>query len=161
MENIKVIVSEIDGIVTEDMVPIDEIVNVPFKIYNVKDFEAVNEIRKYFKFAFISSDPQVNYNLCRKKNIPFFYDRKKKKNALIAIMQKYSVAPDEVLYVGNKLSDIECMQLIPLSFCTEDSPGIIKNLASYVSPIYGGAGVLCDIYEHILPEINRRIRLDK
>jgi 3-deoxy-D-manno-octulosonate 8-phosphate phosphatase KdsC-like HAD superfamily phosphatase len=160
LEKIKVIVSEIDGIVTEDMVPIDELGNVPFKIYNVKDFEAVNELRKHFKFVFISSDPAVNYNLCRKKNIPFFYDRKKK-NALVAIMKKYSVVPDEMLYIGNKLSDIECMQQIPLSFCTEDSPGVIKNLASYVSHVYGGAGVLCDIYEKLMPEINRRTRLDK
>ena len=102
----------------------------------------------------------MNYNLCRKKNIPFFYDKKKKK-ALVVIMNRYSVAPDEVLYIGNKLSDMECMQQIPLSFCPEDSPGIVKNLASYVSHVYGGAGVLCDIYEHLLPEINRRIRLDK
>ncbi len=160
MEKIKVIVSEIDGIVTEDMVPIDELVNVPFKVYNVKDFEAVNELRKHFKFVFISSDPSVNYNLCRKKNIPFFHD-KKKKNALVAIMKKYSVVPDEVLYIGNKLSDMECMQQIPMSFCTEDSPGMIKKLASYVSPVYGGAGVLCDVYEQLMPEINRRIRLDK
>lgn len=160
MENIKVIISEIDGVVTEDMQPIDELVNTPFKIYYMKDFEVVNELKRHFKFVFVAADPSVNYNLCRKKSIPF-YNRDTKLQAVKEIMTRYSVTPDEVVYVGCKFSDIECMQLVPRSFCPDDSPSEIKNLASTILPTYGGGGVLCALYDIMKPEINRRLRLDK
>jgi len=160
LEKIKVIISEIDGVVTEDLQPIDELVNTPFKMYNMKDFEAVNELRKHFKFVFISSDMNVNYNFCRKKNIPFF-NRKTKMESVLEVMKRYTVTPEEVIYIGCKYSDIECMKLIPNSACPADSPSMVSSLASYIVPVYGGAGVLCDVYEMLIPEINRRLRTDK
>ena len=44
-DNIKVIVSEIDGIVTEHLSGIGEMGITMFKQYYIKDFDAINQIK--------------------------------------------------------------------------------------------------------------------
>jgi 3-deoxy-D-manno-octulosonate 8-phosphate phosphatase KdsC-like HAD superfamily phosphatase len=53
LKKIKVIVSEVDGIVTEHLSAIDPMGYVVFKQYYMKDFEAINELKKNFIFVFL------------------------------------------------------------------------------------------------------------
>ena len=156
LKNVTVIVSEVDGIITEHLTPIDELGNTPFKLFYMKDFEAVNEIKKTFKFVFISSDNSVSYNLFRSKNIPFYWAPKDKKSAILSIRKKYNAKADNLLYIGNSYSDLGCIHLTPLSGCPEDAVVDIKINASFVLPVLGGAGVLCELYQLLKPEILRR-----
>jgi 3-deoxy-D-manno-octulosonate 8-phosphate phosphatase KdsC-like HAD superfamily phosphatase len=146
-KDIKVIVSAVDGIITEHLSPLDELGNTLFKSYCMKDFEALNEIKKMYKFVFISKDQVISYNLFRRKSIPFYYAPKSKKEGLVKIMRKYDVTPEHIIYVGCSYSDIENMNMAEISFCTEDSPDSVKNVADRVLPYYGGCGVLCGLYE--------------
>ncbi len=111
-KDIKIIVSAVDGVITDGFSPTDELVNTPFKNYCMRDLEAINEIKKIYKFIFISQDNSVNYNFFRRKNIPFYYapgGDKNKKKMFVDIMKKYNVKPDNVMYIGCSYSDIECM----------------------------------------------------
>ena len=146
-DNIKVIVSAVDGIITEGLSPIDELGNTLFKNYYMKDFEAVNELKKIYKFVFISKDLAINYSLFRRKSIPFYYAPQNKKEKLVEIIRKYGITPENVMYIGCSYSDIESMNLAEISFCTEDSPDSVKSVADYVFHCYGGAGALCELYE--------------
>jgi len=89
ISKIKIIISEIDGIITDGSIPIDELGYTPFKNYCLKDFEAINKIKSMFKFIFISNNSSVNYNLCRKKNIPFSHSTNKKQTIIKAV-KKYN-----------------------------------------------------------------------
>ena len=71
-KNAKLIVSEIDGIITDGRYAEDEIGNIIYKVYNSKDFDAINELKKHFKFVFLSSDNKINYNMCKRRNISFY-----------------------------------------------------------------------------------------
>jgi len=152
-KDLKIVVSAVDGIITDGMAPIDELQNIPFKNYCMKDFEAINEIKKSFKFVFISSDNNVNYNLFRSKNIPFYWapgtggNYKTKIKVLSEIMQKYGLKPQNVLYVGCSYSDVECMHLAEVAFCTKDSPATVNHAADYMVPTMAGQGVLAELYE--------------
>ena len=157
-EKIKIIVSEVDGIVTEGMDSIDTAGFKVMKSFYMKDFEAINEIKKHFKFIFLSRDPYVSVNLCRQKNIPFFYDKDKIK-ALRIIMTKYGVTPDEVVYIGCTYSDIKCVEMVPISLCPADAVLPIKVRSQVFEDIYGGTGVICGLLDTILsPEILARQR---
>lgn len=156
-KDLQVIVSAVDGIITDGFLPIDELQNTPFKYYCMRDFEAINEIKKTYKFVFISSDNAVNYNLMRAKNIPFYYAPKDKIKSFTDIMRRYNVKPDNVMYIGCSYSDIECMHLAEVSLCTEDTPRTVNLAADYVIPAYAGEGVLCELYEilkYIIKECN-------
>lgn len=158
-EKIKVIVSEVDGVITDHISCIDELGNVPFKCYYMKDFEFINELKKTFTFVFLSSDNAVSYHLCRRKNIPFYYAPKDKKGTLIKIMRKYNITPEEVIYIGSSFSDLECIQMIPFSLCPVDAVNDAKTICYHVLDNYGGGGVLEDVYSLLKPEILRRKRL--
>ena len=148
MDNIKLIVSEVDGVITDGLAPIDELGNIPFKNFYLEDFDSINELKKACNFVFLSSDNAINYNLFRNKKIPFYWAQlKSKKDILLGILRRYNVTPEETIYIGSKASDIECMKLVPLSFCPEDSPKSIASIGSTLSS-KAGKGVLTELYFH-------------
>jgi len=161
-KNIKLIVSVIDGIITEDMCPIDELGNVPYKSFYMRDFEAINELKKYFKFVFLSSDNKVTYHLCKRKQIPFFWANrnskfKTKMDCMAEIRTKYHVSLDEILFIGYSYSDVECAQMSGACVCGVDASKKIKDISvktGMVIDLFGGTGIISSLYEDVLyPEI--------
>lgn len=147
LTNIKLIISEVDGIITEHLTAIGEL-NIPmFKQFYMKDFEAINMIKKHWGFVFLSSDAAINMSLCKKRNLPFYHADRNKKEIYSKIVSRFGITPDNVLYIGNSYSDIECMQLSGTSMCPEDGVSRVKNTVDHVIPVYSGGGVLCYVYE--------------
>lgn len=147
LNSIKLVISEVDGIITEGLVGFGEM-NIPmFKQFYVKDFEAINIIKKNWKFAFMSSDAAINMSLCRKRSISFFHAAGQKLHTYNNVLRHFGVTADNVLYVGSSYSDIECIRPSSVSMCPEDAAPQVKNAVDHVIPIYGGAGVLCYVCE--------------
>jgi len=146
-KDIKIIVSAMDGIITEDMTAFDAMGNIIFKQYYMKDFEVINILKKTFKFAFISVDNYINYSICKNKNIPFFHAPRSKVKVLTDIIRRYDLTPENVLYVGCSYSDIEAIKLAEVTFCPSDAPESVRNSVTYSLSTYGGGGVLCELYE--------------
>ena len=154
---IKIVVSEVDGIITNGESYYDALASVPLKTFCMKDFEAINEIKKEFKFIFLSSAAYVSEYLCKKKNIPFYHSPRNKLEGMKKILSYYSVTPEEVMFVGNMYTDIECIKMIPLSICPDDSVAEVKERSLIHTYSFGGYGVLSEIYDgYLKPEINRR-----
>jgi len=148
LSNIKLVVSEVDGIITEHLVGYGELNTVMFKQFYTKDFEAINLIKKQgWRFAFLSSDASISLSLCKKRNIPFYHAERNKKTVLINLLKRFNLTPDNILYIGNSYSDTECTQLAGVSMCPEDAVPQVKNLSDRVIPVYSGTGVLCYVYE--------------
>lgn len=158
-KKIKMIALEIDGVITEGLVCITDMPSVAFKQYNLKDFEAIDELKNTFKVVVVSSDWAVNKNLCASRHIPFFC-MKTKKEALSKAMIKYGVTPEEVVYVGHSFSDIDNCRMIPFSLCPSDAVSDIKNCC-HVLESFAGYGVMAEIYDLLKNEIIRRKKLDK
>ena len=156
-KDIKLIVSEIDGIITEGLSGIGEFNTTMFKEFYIKDFEAINLIKKYWTFVALSSDAAVNASLCRKRNIPFFFAERSKFDLYKQILMRYNVNADNVLYIGNSYSDIDCLRASAFSVCPEDAVIQVKNTVDHVAPIYGGNGVICYVYE-MLEKFRLQIR---
>jgi len=158
LRRIKIIVSEVEGILTQGWVPIDELGNNPFKLFYYRDFEAINLLKPHFKIVFISTDNKISYNLMRNKQLPFYFDPKNKKQALLSALKRYSFGPEDAAYIGSSYTDLDCMRQIPFSMCPEDAVDPIKELSEVVLPIYGGDGVFCKVYDLMRQEIQRRNR---
>ena len=141
MKEIKLIVSEIDGVLTDGTSAVDNMGNILFKNIFLADFEAINKIKSNYIFVFMSSDNYVNYNLLQKKNIPFYWAKNDKRETLLSILRHYNITVDDVLYIGSKLSDISCMTLVPTSFCTNKS---VKDFKTFDTP--AGYGIITELY---------------
>ncbi len=156
---IKFVLSEIDGVITEHMSAIGEMGITLFKTYYMKDFDAINLIKKEFGFAFISKDADISMSLCKKKNLAFFYAERDKREMYQKVLRRYSLSPDNVLYIGNNYSDVACMKLSGISICPEDAVVEAKNVSDIVVPDIGGTGVICSVYELLKSEIKDRLIL--
>jgi len=151
--NIEIIVSEVDGIITNGVDAIDAMNNTIFKSYHAMDLEVINLIKPYFTFVFLSSDPAISYGVMRSRNIPFYFTKTKsdkKVDVLHKIISKYNTTPENLLYIGSKYSDDKCMKLAEFSVSPYDGATPIKNMANYISPVSGGYGVICDVYELLM-----------
>lgn len=137
---IKLIVSEIDGVITSGISQIDNVGITLFKDFYLGDFEAINKLKSSFQFVFLSADNNVNYNLCARKHIPFYWAPKDKRATLLEILRHYNYSAEETLYIGSFISDISCMRMIPLSFCTNVLLGFNTFKTS------AGKGVLTELY---------------
>lgn len=146
-DDIKLVVSEVDGIITEHLIAFGEINTVMFKQFYMKDFEAINLIKKDWGFAFLSADANISLSLCKKRNIPFFFAEKSKREVYNQILQRYSLTPDNILYIGSSYSDINCIQMSGISMCPEDAVPQVKAMVDHVIPVYSGTGILCYVYE--------------
>lgn len=147
--DIKLIISEIDGIITNGLRTEDEMGHVLFKSFNVKDLAAINELKKSYKFVFLSDDNSINYNFCRRKNIPFYWaqNEEEKYEYLVKIMQRYSCIPDQVVFVASKVSDKKCAQLIPKSICPDDSGLVLKSACFTTFKNKSGEGILTELLD--------------
>ena len=149
-KNIEIIVSEVDGIITDDRNSTDTMNNILFKNYCAKDFDIINVIKPYYTVVFLVEDPTISYGVMRSKNIPFYFTKNKyelKVDILSKILNKYNTTPEHLLYIGSRMSDIECMHLSEFSVVANDSISPLRTIANYVSPAQGGHGVIASVYD--------------
>ena len=137
---IKLIVSEIDGVITSGVSQIDNVGITLFKDFYLGDFEAINKLKSNFQFVFLSADNNVSYNICARKHIPFYWAPKDKRTTLLEILRHYNYSAEETFYIGSFISDVPCMRMIPSSFCTNPLLGFntFKTTA--------GKGILTELY---------------
>ncbi|MHA2219815.1 MAG: hypothetical protein ACXACY_28280 [Candidatus Hodarchaeales archaeon] len=146
-EKVKLIISEIDGVITDGRRVEDEMGTVLYKSFYAQDFSAINEIKKKFKFVFLSDDNHINYNMCRRRNIPFFWAKtsQEKYRKTIEILKRYECTPEEVIYIASKISDKECIKLIPKSLCADNAGNYLKEKcwASFIAE--AGKGIMAEL----------------
>ena len=159
-KKIKLVAFDLDGVVNEGITGFGEMGIVLFKQYNMKDFEAINELKKTFQVAVVSTDSSINYSVCKTKKISFFVNSKSKKDALSKAMVRYGATPDEVVYIGNSFSDLESCKMIPFSLCPSDAVGEVRNCCHTLES-FAGYGVVAEVYDLLKSEIIRRRTLDK
>ncbi len=159
--NIDIIVSEIDGILTDGFKPIDNMNLCLFKNYCEKDFEVINELKKFFTVVFLSSDADVSYNVMRTRNIPAYFVKSNETKFDVLtkkIMPRYNMRPENLLYIGNKLSDVSCMNYAEYSFTIPASVSKVVIASNGTIPGASGKGIITKLYEALLPELEKRTR---
>lgn len=67
-----------------------------------------------------------------------------------ALLRKYQLREDEVLYMGDDIPDYEIMQRCGLPCCPADSAPEIKAISKYISPVNGGDGCGRDVISQVL-----------
>ncbi len=65
-------------------------------------------------------------------------------------IEKYSLQPDEVLYMGDDLTDYYVMQAAGFAACPADAASEIKAIAHYISERPAAEGCVRDIIEQVL-----------
>ena len=139
MKNIKIFITDCDGVLTDaGMYYFSN--GLEAKKFNTRDGMAFSILRKKEIIIGIitGEDNDIIKNRAKKLNMDFLYE----------ICKKYSVNKKNILYVGDDLNDLEIMKNVGYSCCPADACQEIKEIANYTCIKSGGDGVIREIVDN-------------
>tara|TARA_B110000483_G_C18145193_1_gene523124 strand:+ start:803 stop:1339 length:537 start_codon:yes stop_codon:yes gene_type:complete len=161
----KLIILDIDGVMTDGKKFYTGDGNILCKQYNDKDFTAIKRfLALNINICFLSGD-NWNKTMADNRNINFYSGRinngKMSKSEIFnKILEDYTLKNDEVIYVGDDIFDIEVLKIVKEGFCPNDSPSDVKKVSTVINK-NGGDGVVAALFEILLerkvivsPDIN-------
>ena len=152
MENIKILVLDVDGTLTDGKLYMDDKDNA-LKAFNVRDgFAIVNWLKLGGEVAIITGK---NSNIVerRAKELGIKYvvqGSKNKTQDLKKILERLNLSFENVAYMGDDLNDIGLMKKIALPACPHDAVVEVLESCKFISNKNGGEGAVRDLLEHIM-----------
>jgi 3-deoxy-D-manno-octulosonate 8-phosphate phosphatase (KDO 8-P phosphatase) len=152
LKQIKAFAFDVDGVLTNGMVLVSESGDL-LRSYNAKDGQAIRmAVEHGYKVAIITGGvsptipkrfhPMGVFDIYLKSydKLPDFED----------FCAKYNLQPNEVLFVGDDIPDIEIMQHCGLACCPADAVPEVKAAAHYISSQAGGDGCARDVISQVM-----------
>ena len=144
---IRLVVFDIDGVITDGTVIVD-VNGTEQKKINLKDVDAIFELhREGFRLAAITGENTeiVRYFENRFPWDHFYRGAKKKTEILQEIEQKEQIQPKEICYVGDGKYDVEPLEHAGLGICPADAIDRAKQAANMILQKDGGQGCLWEL----------------
>ncbi|GAB6398278.1 HAD family hydrolase [Faecalimonas mobilis] len=154
MKNIKILVIDVDGTMTDAGIYYDEHGN-ELKKFCTKDAAAFFVAHKLgIKIMVLTGRECIaTTRRMQEMKVEYLYQNIKDKSTFLRkFMQMNSISKDELGYIGDDLNDYPPMQLAGFVGCPADSCQEIKEIANYVSHVKGGQGAVRDIIEYLFRE---------
>ncbi len=151
-KSIKTFVFDIDGVLAGDTLLIQE-GGVITRNMNSKDGYALQlAIQKGYRIAIVSggSSEAVKMRLERLGVKDIFLQVPNKKEKLVEYASQHHLQWAEVLYMGDDMPDLQCLQIVGLPCCPANAATEIKQISKYISPLEGGGGCARDVIEKVL-----------
>jgi len=151
LKNIKLIIYDFDGVMTNNKVYIDQDGNEMVQV-NRADGLGVAKIKDLGIQQIIISTEQNSVVSARamKLGIPCLKGINNKKEALLNYCQKNGVNINDVAYIGNDINDKDAMEIARIRFCPADAHETIKEISDRVLNRNGGDGVIRELLDILI-----------
>ena len=150
LEKIKLLILDVDGVLTDGKIVIGND-GEEFKFFNVKDGLGIKNVKKLgIKVAIITSK-QSKIVEVRMKSLGItdvFQGQKNKVSSYKKLLEKYSLSPEEVGYMGDDLPDLPLLDRSGCAFIPKDANKLLCKYADYQCNTRGGEGAVrevCDL----------------
>lgn len=152
LTKIKAFVFDVDGVLSPNTVPVDSN-GMPSRMANVKDGYAIQlACKRGYHLAIISGADsetvRIRYKLLGIEDI--FMRSSHKIGILRDWMMTCGLTPDQVMYAGDDVPDLECMHFVGLPVAPADASTDAIEAALYITRCNGGHGVARDIIEQVM-----------
>ena len=157
IKNIKLIITDVDGVLTNGKIYIDNN-NNESKGFHVDDGAGVALARLAgIPIAFLSGRYSESTTIrARELKIKYCYQGKLDKiTGFNEIIDKYNVKPNEVCYIGDGLIDLPPMDIAGFTISVPNAHPMVKKQSNYTTSCSGGNGVLLEVIELILKHQNK------
>lgn len=144
--NIKLIISDFDGVMTDNRVMIDEMGQETVYVSRA-DGQAIHML-KDMGINLVIMSTEVNGVVgkrAEKLNVECIQSIKDKKSCLKKYCEERNISLDNVAYVGNDINDLGAMELACVKIVPNDAYEEVKQIADYVTDAKGGYGVIREI----------------
>lgn len=152
---IKLLILDVDGVLTDGTKVYDREHNPIHKTFRCKDFTAIKRfIAAGVKVIMLSGDAW-NRDMAQKRNIPFYCTRGDdlsldKSRYISHLESTYNVKSENMAFVGDDYFDLSMFKKLFWSFSPSDAPQIIKDNSLYVLKSRGGEGVIVELYDFLV-----------
>lgn len=152
-EKIKYIISDFDGIMTDNFVFISDSLEMSKKI-SYKDIMAIALLRKTNRnIIYISGDknPIIDMLKDRFKLETSYQDIRKKIDVLKNIIKEYNLSQDEYIYIGDDVNDLECLEFAKNKITVPHAVNKVKEIENIqITEAAGGNGAFREVVDCIL-----------
>ena len=148
-EKIEGIVFDFDGVFTDNHVIVHEDGSEAV-ICSRSDGMGISVLKKYgFPLLVLSKEKNpVIQKRCKKLGIPCAHDIDDKKTFLMMWLDKHEINPQNVIYLGNDINDIDCLNFVGCGVVVADAHEDAKKVSRIILKNNGGQGAvreLCDL----------------
>jgi len=154
LERIKLIITDVDGVLTAGEIIIPPSGGGDLKIWNVRDRLAFAMLRlagSSFKLAFVTGRSSADVSSRASELGAVLYDNcADKRDAFNKITTSLSLAPDEVAALGDDIIDIPMLKLSGVAVCPSDAHPEVKKICDIVLKSAGGKGAFREFTEMLL-----------
>ncbi|MBN2455109.1 MAG: HAD hydrolase family protein [Sedimentisphaerales bacterium] len=157
LENIQMLILDVDGVLTDGTI----IVNADgteSKSFSALDGHGIRLWKRSgLKVAFLSgrkSEPTVH----RARQLEVDYvleDCHDKLKTLKNLLEKLSLAPEEIAYIGDDWPDLPVIKYVGFGVATANAAEEVKQHADYITTSKGGNGAIRETVEYILKNNNK------
>lgn len=152
LSKIKTFIFDVDGVYTNGQVLVTD--NGEFyRMVDIKDgYATTKAVKSGFRIIIISGG--------RSEGIRARFERlgvtevhlgvENKLEVFRKLQMESGLDPDQTLYMGDDIPDLEVMGQVALPVCPADAVPEIKSICKYVSPLKGGCGCVRDVLEKAL-----------
>lgn len=149
---VKAFVFDVDGVFTDGgIIPLT---NGDFiRQYNSKDGYAVTyAIKSGYPVAIITGGRGDSLEMrFRMLGVTSFHPNiSDKLTVLKEFMKEQSLRPEEVMYMGDDIPDLDAMKHVGMPVCPADAVSEVLEASRYVSQFDGGHGCVRDVIEQVL-----------
>ena len=147
---IKMVITDFDGIVTDNCVYIDSKGEMTRKL-NFKDVMAFSILKKKgYKIAIISGEENSAIKVLDEKfNLDEVYENIRIKiDVLKSIIDKYNLKSDEYLYIGDDINDVEALEFAQYKITVPDAVKRVKDILNIQQTTQrGGDGAFREVVD--------------
>ncbi len=154
MKQIKAIITDVDGVLTDGGIYYDSAGN-EIKKFNAKDGMAIGMLHKANMKVGLITGRHSEMVIRRAKELGFDFHVHGIKNKLIHFQKfkdQFQLQNTEIAYIGDDINDLPVMSLCGLKACPSDAPEYIKKQVDYITQKRGGEGAFREFSDWILQE---------
>ncbi len=152
LKKIRALVFDVDGVLSAETIGMAAD-GTPLRTVNIKDGYALQLAVKCGLHVAIITGANVEAVRVRYEGLGIkdvYMGCSVKIKTYREFVQKYALADEEVLYMGDDIPDYEVMQTVGCPCCPSDAAHEIRDISLYVSHLKGGYGCGRDVVEQVL-----------
>lgn len=152
LQKIRAIIFDVDGVLSAETITLNA-EGEPLRTVNIKDGYAIQlAIKLGLRIVILTggktSSVRLRYEGLGVEDV--YTGCAVKIETYESFLQKYGLADEEVMYMGDDIPDLEIMRRVGCPVCPKDACPEIKEVSIYVSDRNGGYGCGRDVIEQTL-----------
>jgi len=147
ISKIKVLIMDIDGVLTDGRVGYDNNGNET-KFFNVQDGHALKMAKRgnLIIGAISGRAAEANRRRATELDFDFLYEKQlDKRHAFQKVLEEFNVKPHECAYIGDDIIDIPVLRQVGLAVAVNNAPEELNDFVDYQTQKDGGHGAVREV----------------